>query len=197
MADHPAFDALFVPQAASPPAPAREQVAPRPLCRAGLEDLRDMLHSPSFTIAGGHEEIGLWLAQLDDAVVSGEIDPRPSWELAAETEAERVAEIVFEKLRSLPARRPRDTETWLTRRQAAERLGCSSRKFDVDVRPHVPAYPVGRTTRFKAQEIDAWLEAQRAGESVRSGASTRYASATRAAGSRSPRARAILARLRG
>jgi excisionase family DNA binding protein len=86
---------------------------------------------------------------------------------------------------------------WLTRQQAAARVGCSLRHFDSHVRPSLPSHPVGRGVRFKAEEVDAWLDTQKvSGSGARKGgARTSFASASTASASKSPRAHRLSARL--
>lgn len=81
-----------------PDPPASEPREPTRLGPVALLEFRDSMHEDSVVYAATGAEIDLWLAQLDEAIDAGQIDPRPSWELQAENEAQRVAAIVLARL---------------------------------------------------------------------------------------------------
>lgn len=96
-------------------AASSQPAAPQLLSREALADFRDSLHEPSASYVGSSADIDAWLAQLDAAIDAGEIDGRPSWEIDANREAERVASLVLARL--APASPPPavDTDTPATR----------------------------------------------------------------------------------
>ena len=53
------------------------------LSPSALAEFRDLMHESSAFFDGTIEEIMQWDRQLADAINAGEIDPRPSWEIAA------------------------------------------------------------------------------------------------------------------
>lgn len=89
---------LFPPVAWQGPPVGQKYSEPAPLSHAALLEFRDSLHEDSVVYAASGAEIDLWLAQLDEAIDVGEVDPRPSWEIAAAEERERLAEIVVAKM---------------------------------------------------------------------------------------------------
>lgn len=168
------------PPTSSPPAEHR------PLDHAALLELRDLLHLPEFSVAAGLDEIDAWLQQLDIAIDRREIDPRPSWVLQEEAEADRLAAKVAEKLgpvlavsadevaaavASRLAAAPLPTESegdnLLDRQQLADVLGVSRATVDrLRKRPGFPAHRVGDAPRFVAGEVRRWLGATEGGTSV-------------------------------
>lgn len=92
-------------------------------------------------------------------------------------------------------------EGLLSAAQAAARLGVSLSTFKDHIRAELPTVRVGRRVLFDGKDLDAWQrEHKAAGPSesprARGGPSISSASVTLANASSSPRAKAILARLR-
>jgi hypothetical protein len=64
-----------------------------------LAEFRDLwVHTPSCVFAASIEELRAWDEQLYEAIQSGELDPRPSWEIQEAEAAARVAELVIERM---------------------------------------------------------------------------------------------------
>ena len=83
-------------------------------------------------------------------------------------------------------------------RDAAAYLGLSERTFRRHVRGHVPCVWVGNRVYYTREDLDAWVEQQKVGESspgAASGTTSTSGSGTRGSGTISPRAREILGML--
>jgi hypothetical protein len=89
---------------------------------------------------------------------------------------------------------------YLNRKKAAEYVGCSVRKFDLKIRPHLAVYKFGGTPMFRTEEIDAWAASQQVVTSSRVAvAFTGFAGRSRArkGGQRSALEHEILRKLEG
>jgi hypothetical protein len=163
------------PADAAAPTPRTHAEAPAPPGRLGLQallELRDLMHQPSAMFAASSAELDLWLRQLDEAIDSGEIDPRPSWELEAEREAQRVAKFVLAALEERGGVDVANVTPTVTRAAAespaplpplvrARDVGMTQREWRAAVhRGELLARKVGREYKATRADFDAYLAAR-------------------------------------
>lgn len=86
--------------------------------------------------------------------------------------------------------------TLLTRTEAAAFCRRKIRSFEIRVHPHVPHVRKGREYLYRQEDLEAWLETQKAGNSSGGAASRAYASAYKGDATRSAHGKEILERLR-
>lgn len=83
----------------------------------------------------------------------------------------------------------------LGRADAAKYLSVSPRTFDA-LKATLPHYIVGKRPKYKTEDLDAWLESQKVGNTRGKGASAAYGFGTRGKITTSQRGREILAKVR-
>lgn len=162
------LDALFTPQPPSAPAPAPQPVVPKPLCRQGLEEFRDSQHESSCLFAASIAEIDLWTRQLYDAIDSGQLDPRPSWEIHAAEDAQRVAALVIAELRATTKNALAEPKARITFAPSASPelvrardVRMTSREWRAAVhRGELRARKIGREYLATREDFDAYLVAR-------------------------------------
>lgn len=76
------------------------------LSHEALTEFRDSLHEDSAWYVGSSADIDAWLKQLNEAIDSGAVDARPTWQIEQDEAAERVANLVVAKVMATLAAQP-------------------------------------------------------------------------------------------